>query len=45
MNLSAILFIVVFWGALILLTFWCFYKMLKAPAMGIEDEPEVPFTP
>jgi hypothetical protein len=44
MNVSALLFLVVFWGGIIVLTLFCFYKMLTCKATP-ETEPEVPFTP
>jgi hypothetical protein len=44
MNTSALIFIVVTWGTLIVATIYCFYKMLTAPP-GREDEEQVPPTP
>jgi hypothetical protein len=44
MNLMALLFLITFWGGILILTGYCFYKMLTSKAAP-EEEPEVPFTP
>lgn len=44
MNVTALIFLVSFWGGILILIGYCFYKMLTSKAVP-EKEPEVPFTP